>query len=148
MSGRRGPRVNQALRAQEERAGSADSQDYLGQPVLRAPEVMSERRGPKVSQALWAQEERPGSADSRDHPGHPGLWVHEVTLGCRAPRVNQAFLVSGERSASADHLDHLVLRVSKAKLDHRDPKASPIIEALRCAFCAGGNQAPVVRTSC
>jgi hypothetical protein len=145
MSARRGPRVNQALQAHEERLGCADSLDYLGQPVLRAPEGMWDRRVPEVKQALRAQEERPGSADSRDHPGHPGLWVHEVTLGCRAPRVNQAFLVSGERSASADHL---VLRVSKAKLDHRDPQPSPIIEALHCAFCAGGNQAPVVRTSC
>jgi hypothetical protein len=140
--------VNQALQAHEERPGCADSRDYLGQPILWAPEGMWDRQVLEVKQALRAQEERPGSADSRDHPGHPGLWVHEVTLGCRAPRVNQAFLVSGERSASADHLDHLVLRVSKAKLDHRDPKASPIIEALRCAFCAGGNQAPVVRTSC
>ena len=90
------------------------------------------------------------SADSQDHPGRPGLRAREVTLGCWALKVNQAFLVSGGRSASADRLvrrDHLVLRASRARLDHRDPKASPIIKALHCAFCAGGNQAPVVRTS-
>ena len=96
------------------------------------------------------------SADSQDHPGHPGLRAREVTLGCWALKVNQAFLVSGGRSVSADrlvprdqlvHQDHLVLRASRARLDHRDPKASPIIKALHCEFCAGGNQAPVVRTS-
>jgi hypothetical protein len=58
-----------AFRAQEERMGSTDRQDHLGQPALRVREVKSGRQGPRANQALRVLEDRPASADRLDHLG-------------------------------------------------------------------------------
>ena len=44
-----------------------------------------------------------------------------------------------------DHLENLGPLAQRATPDRRDPKASPSIEALYCAFCAGRIPALVVQ---